>query len=409
MSKKRLVFVAPASTISTPASRYYSTAFTIVELLVVIVIIGILAAITIVSYTGISQRAVAASMQSDLDNASKKLKMFDVTNSAYPLTIDCSSAESSINTCIKASGGNSFTYQATGTTNPQSYELYSTNGSNVYVASDSSSPTKTNLTVPCPTGFIPVPGSSTYGTSDFCVMKYEAKIQGNDNGNQTYSSTFVPESRPTGTPWVNISQTNSITESSSLGSGYHLITEAEWMTIAQNVLSVPSNWSGGAVGSGYIYSGHNDGNVLIADSDDNNGYSGDTNQGGDEKRTLTLTNGQVIWDLAGNVFEWTQGTSTNNQPGVTGSGYAYRQWTTVTAVGGLAVNVFPSGTGLAGASSWDSSKGIGKIYSSADDTTLRSFIRGGSYNNGGSGGVLYLVINNSPSTTGATTGFRVSR
>ena len=33
---------------------------------------------------------------------------------------------------------------------------------------------------------------------------------------------------------------------------------AEWMTLAANVLSVPSNWSGGSVGSGYIYSGHND-------------------------------------------------------------------------------------------------------------------------------------------------------
>jgi len=32
--------------------------FTIVELLVVIVVIGILAAITVVSYTGISQKAV---------------------------------------------------------------------------------------------------------------------------------------------------------------------------------------------------------------------------------------------------------------------------------------------------------------------------------------------------------------
>ncbi|MEI6851173.1 MAG: type II secretion system protein, partial [Candidatus Saccharibacteria bacterium] len=40
--------------------------FTIVELLVIIVVIGILAAITIISYTGISSRAVTASVKSDI-------------------------------------------------------------------------------------------------------------------------------------------------------------------------------------------------------------------------------------------------------------------------------------------------------------------------------------------------------
>lgn len=38
--------------------------FTIVELLVVIVAIGVLAAITVVSYIGISQRATISSLQS---------------------------------------------------------------------------------------------------------------------------------------------------------------------------------------------------------------------------------------------------------------------------------------------------------------------------------------------------------
>lgn len=42
--------------------RCMKKGFTIVELLVVIVVIAILAAITIVSFTGISQKAVAASL-----------------------------------------------------------------------------------------------------------------------------------------------------------------------------------------------------------------------------------------------------------------------------------------------------------------------------------------------------------
>ena len=58
--------------------------FTIVELLVVIVVIGILAAITIVSYSGITQRANEAVLQSDLDNASKILKMYQVDYGSFP-------------------------------------------------------------------------------------------------------------------------------------------------------------------------------------------------------------------------------------------------------------------------------------------------------------------------------------
>ena len=58
--------------------------FTIVELLVVIVIIAVLATITFVSYTGVSQKAAAAALQSDLKNASTSLSLYNVTNGGYP-------------------------------------------------------------------------------------------------------------------------------------------------------------------------------------------------------------------------------------------------------------------------------------------------------------------------------------
>ena len=58
--------------------QYYIPGFTIVELLVVIVVIGVLATITIVSYTGITQRAIISSLQSDLTNNSNQLKMFQI-------------------------------------------------------------------------------------------------------------------------------------------------------------------------------------------------------------------------------------------------------------------------------------------------------------------------------------------
>lgn len=63
-------------------------AFTIVELLVVIVVIGIIAGITLVSYTGTAQKVTVASLKSDLDNAAKLLKMDQVIDGVYPGSIE---------------------------------------------------------------------------------------------------------------------------------------------------------------------------------------------------------------------------------------------------------------------------------------------------------------------------------
>jgi len=60
--------------------------FTIVELLIVIVVIAILAAITIVAYNGIQARAVETQIQSDLANFQKKIELakIDAVDSLYP-------------------------------------------------------------------------------------------------------------------------------------------------------------------------------------------------------------------------------------------------------------------------------------------------------------------------------------
>ena len=54
------------------------TGFTIVELLVVIVVIGIISAIVFVAYSGVSQKAITASLESDLALNAKKLKLYQV-------------------------------------------------------------------------------------------------------------------------------------------------------------------------------------------------------------------------------------------------------------------------------------------------------------------------------------------
>lgn len=58
--------------------------FTIVELLVVIVVIAILAAITVVSYNGISNRATESSVGSDIEQLGKQIEIFKAVNGRYP-------------------------------------------------------------------------------------------------------------------------------------------------------------------------------------------------------------------------------------------------------------------------------------------------------------------------------------
>jgi len=65
-------------------TAHHDRAFTIVELLVVITILGILASIAIVSYIGINAKAKTSMVQSDLKNTSRQIDLYQVENSQYP-------------------------------------------------------------------------------------------------------------------------------------------------------------------------------------------------------------------------------------------------------------------------------------------------------------------------------------
>lgn len=58
--------------------------FTIVELLIVIVVIGILAAITIVAFNGVQERARYTAMQQGISSISKAIMAYHAANGAYP-------------------------------------------------------------------------------------------------------------------------------------------------------------------------------------------------------------------------------------------------------------------------------------------------------------------------------------
>lgn len=87
--------IHPIRSLSTPSDRY---GFTIVELLIVIVVIGILAAITIVGYNGVARSAEEAGLKSDVSNGVKALQVSHATNDQYPTS--CADAS------VKVSVGN---------------------------------------------------------------------------------------------------------------------------------------------------------------------------------------------------------------------------------------------------------------------------------------------------------------
>jgi prepilin-type N-terminal cleavage/methylation domain-containing protein len=122
-----------------------SPAFTIVELIVTIVIIGILASIVIVSYIGISNNAVNESIKMDLADASSHLKLYYYDTGAYPTAFDsnnCPVGSTSTIYCLKTSPGNTFgLYEPAAGDSPQTYSLIAVHNKTRYRITNSTSPT----------------------------------------------------------------------------------------------------------------------------------------------------------------------------------------------------------------------------------------------------------------------------
>ncbi len=133
----------------------YRRGFTIVELLIVIVIIAILAALTYVGYTAISNRAIDSTLKSDLTQAAKKLNYDKVDNNdSYPLG-------PSVPSSIAASDGNTFEYTSDGTSYCLSITSTKSNSLSYHINSSTNSTTPREGVCPGHTG--PVAGGGGGG------------------------------------------------------------------------------------------------------------------------------------------------------------------------------------------------------------------------------------------------------
>jgi formylglycine-generating enzyme required for sulfatase activity len=255
-------------------------------------------------------------------------------------------------------------------------------------------------------------------------MKYEAKAVSttdtttglttpntgsNTIANNTTATTAANNraiaSVASGFPIASISQTTAASYCSTAGAS--LITNAEWMTIARNIEAQLSNWTTGtatssAIGTGGLYRGHSDGstdlgeNKALAAGADDNGYIG-TGQSGFsiEKRTHTLSNGEIIWDLGGNVWEWTNDTIMGVDKPTGGS-----QFTAMTGYGTLSYDLTrPSNT-------WNTTQNMGQYFVGSTTGGPFAFLRGGDWNDTTGAGVFTLNLVNAPSSTFSPVGFR---
>jgi len=187
-------------------AKQKQSGFTIVELLIVIVVIGILAAITIVAYNGIQNRAKVAALQSDLGSAKKILEKFKIDNAAtsnseiYPST-----QAAAVTAGLKASNGNSITqYIVANGTSASNFCVTFTNGSTDYsITSTSSGPVAgtciTNyiynptIEQAVPVSWIPNNASSTIETSTVRAYSGTRSVLVKSlNTTNTYSGARIP-------------------------------------------------------------------------------------------------------------------------------------------------------------------------------------------------------------------------
>jgi len=394
--------------------------FTLVELMIVIVIIGVLTTLIIVSLDNTKMTARNARRLADIKQIQLALKMYYNDAGEFPASITAGSSISR--------GGANYMLRVPSSPKPwpdngcpdEDYKYTPLEGGKRYMLSFCLGDTTDDLSkgshiatsngiLNCPTGYIPVPGSAELETNDFCVMKYEAKCALNSTATSgevtpatltsgTYDDVTTPCTTPrvvgsfsTGLSIGNISQADAKARCQAIGG--NLITNAQWMTIARNIEQVATNWWNGTtsvVGSGEISRGHYNNNLIaMPDGSSSFGTGGATHA---FKRDLTLLSGDTIKDFSGNLAEWVDNTclglTTNAQ------GYYYKD-----ADGGTVATLEWTSSFLddyerpisgPSSSSYSSTQGIGQYTECALNNN--AFLRGGSADETAEAGIYRLNL-----------------
>ncbi len=170
-------------------------------------------------------------------------------------------------------------------------------------------PAASGVAQACPDGYVRVPGDPVFDTQDFCVMKYTASRSGN-----AAVSRLVTAEAPAAAQWVNIPRTDSTkpidAERACAANGDHLITNAEWMTVARNIEANPDNWSGHEVGNGVLSRGNSASQAALlplADLPESNQFVAGNSNDWTHTRTHKISTPEgvgIIWDFAGNLWQW---------------------------------------------------------------------------------------------------------
>ena len=115
--------------------------FTIVELLIVIVVIGILAAITIVAFNGVQDKAKTAAVQSSVSQAMKKVVAYAALNAdQYPATLAAADVQDGTN-------GVTYQYTSDNTVSPRIFCVTATKAGLSYYLSNKNDGLKSGI---CP-------------------------------------------------------------------------------------------------------------------------------------------------------------------------------------------------------------------------------------------------------------------
>jgi formylglycine-generating enzyme required for sulfatase activity len=201
-----------------------------------------------------------------------------------------------------------------------------------------------------------VPGSAKYGTMPgFCVMQREARTSASAGALTAGTDAGLP-------PAASIDWYEAKQACQNIGSGYHLVTEPEWLTLAENLANASSS---------------------------NLGTSSEK----------TLSNRQPVYDLASSLSEWVDKyvSSDAEKPKPLSE-----NWAEYSSISDYGVNkkIRPFDD------LWSSADGIGRIISNSSGNQTKAYVRGGADADGSSAGLWSLRLDKSPTDQEAGLGFR---